>query len=371
MKVRQICLFAFFSVVVFNTLAASGQDLGTAFGRAEQIVRDSKPTSSGISERARNDREERRTSGGSESTQPDWGAIRRAQREREREHKREEKERQRQAEERERQRVENNLSIIEANLAAAAASMPPMPPAHSYEVDKSTTAVQARLDWLHSLVSGPALRPIGTYASEEKQQAFRNSQVVRDALRRGEKPAFQPLWNYYEFNRSIAAGLVPEENRCAIVMSMTLGLEPRGNEASVASLTDPKKKSMILGLMSIKYLEKPVRNPAATHTEVAARYYLRAEDLANRLKSEWGKPQEIDALDAAKYLNGRQGVVFLEHAYLESRRPVSHSQGSYLEDPFKNFRKGDHIDLWKSNMNASESSMPFQHAQKIWFWELK
>jgi type VI secretion system (T6SS) effector Tae4 (amidase) len=365
MKVRQICLFAFLSVVVFSTLAASGQDLGTAFGRAEQIVRDSKPTSSGISERARNDREERRTSGGSESTQPDWGAIRRAQRERERQLKREEKER-------ERQRVDKNLSVIEANLAAAAASMPPMPP-HSYDVNKSTDtfAVQGRRDWLQKLVSGPALRPIGTYASEEKRQAFRNSQVVRDALRRGEKPGFQPLWNYYEFNRSIAAGLVPEENRCAIVMSMTLGLEPRGNEASVASLTDPKKKSMILGLMSTKYLEKPVRNPAATHTEVAARYYLRAEELANRLKTEWGQPQEIDALDAAKYLNGRQGVVFLEHAYLESRRPVSHSQGSYLEDPFKDFRKGDHIDLWKSNMNASESSMPFQHAQKIWFWELK
>ncbi len=365
MKVRQICLFAFFSVVVFSTLAASGQDLGTAFGRAEQIVRDSKPTSSGISERARNDREERRSSGPSESTQPDWGAIRRAQRERERQLKREEKER-------ERQRVDKNLSVIEANLAAAAASMPPMPP-HSYDVNKSTDtlAVQGRRDWLQTLVRGPALRPIGTYASEEKRQAFRNSQVVRDALRRGEKPPFQPLWNYYEFNRSIAAGLVPEENRCAIVMSMTLGLEPRGNEASVASLTDPKKKSMILGLMSTKYLEKPIRNPAATHTEVAARYYLRAEDLANRLKSEWGQPQEIDALDAAKYLNGRQGVVFLEHAYLESRRPTSHTQGSYLEDPFKNFRKGDHIDLWKSNMNASESSMPFQHAQKIWFWELK
>jgi type VI secretion system (T6SS) effector Tae4 (amidase) len=369
MKFRYILSF-----VILAALAASGQDLGTAFGHAEQIIRDSKPTSGGVSERARNDREDRRTSGGSQSTQPDWGAIRRAEKERERELKREEKERQRQAEERERQRVEKNLSIIEANLAAAAAAggMPPMPP-HSYDVDKSTDtfAVQGRRDWLQTLMKGPPLRPIGSYASEEKRQAFRNSQVVRDATRRGEKPPFQPLWDFYEFNRSIAAGLVPDENRCAIVMSMTLGLEPQGDDASVASLTDKKEKSILLGLISTKKLEEPVRNPAATHTEVAARYYLRADDLAKRLTTEWGAPREIDALDAAKYLNGKQGVVFLEHAYLHPGTPTSHPQGSYLEDPFKNFRKGDHIDLWKSNMNATDSSMPFQHAQKVWFWELK
>lgn len=364
MKLRYIYLFA-----VLSSVAASGQDLGVAFGRAEQIIRDSKPTSSGVSERARNDREDRRTSGGSQSTQPDWGAIRRAQREREREIKREQKERQRQAEELERQRIADNLSKIETNLAAAAAggNIPPTPPPlHSYEVDKSTTAVQARLDWLHSLVKGPAMRPIGSFSSEEKRQALRNSQVVHDATRHGGKPPFQPLWDYYEFNRPIAIGLLPDENRCAIVLSMTLGLEPRGNEASVANLTDQKKKSMILGLAATKNLEANF-----SQTEAATHYYLRAQELANRLKSEWGQPQEIDALDAAKYLNGKQGVVFLEHAYQEFRRPISHPQGSYLEDPFKNFRKGDHIDLWKSNMNASESTMPFQHAQKIWFWELK
>jgi len=362
MKLRHLCL-----LTVFTAVSASGQDLGAAYGRAEQIIRDSKPTSSGVSERARNDREERRTSGTSQSTQTDCSAIRRAQKERERQLKREEKERQRQAEERERQQVEKNLALIEANLAAAASSMPPMPP-HSYDVAKSTdtVAIQARRDFLQQLFSGPPVRPIGAYASEEKRQAFRNSQAVRDATRRGEKPPFQPLWNYYEFNRSIAAGLLPDENRCAIVMSMTLGLEPRGNEASVASLADQKKKSMILGLLATKSLEANF-----TQTEAASHYYLRAEDLAKRLKSEWGQPKEIDALDAAKYLNGKQGVVFLEHAYLEGRRPVSHPQGSYLEDPFKNFRKGDHIDLWKSNMNATDSSMPFQHAQKIWFWELK
>lgn len=367
MKRQLICLFA-----VFSTVAASGQDLGTAFGRAEQIVRDSRPTSSGISERARDDRAERRASGGSQSTQPDWSAMRRAQKEREKEQKRQAEMQKRQAEERERQRIANNLSVIEAHLAAAASSMPPIPP-HSYDADKSTATinVQSRRDWLQSLVSAPSTRPLGTYASDEKRQAFRNSQVVRDAIRRGEKPPFQPLWNYYEFNRSIAAGLVPDENRCAIVMSMTLGLEPQGNDASIASLTDKKQKSILLGLLSTKKLEEPVRNPAAIHTEVAARYYLRAEDLANRLKTEWGQPLEIDALDAATYLNGKQGVVFLEHAYLHPGTPASHPQGSYLEDPFKNFRKGDHIDLWKGNMNATDSTMPFQHAQKIWFWELK
>jgi hypothetical protein len=366
MKLRHICLF-----VILSAIGAAGQDLGTAFRRAEQLVRDSKPTSGGTSERAREERAERRTSGGSQTTQPDWGAIRRAQRERERAQKREEEERKRQAEEREHQRIEKNLSVIQANLAAAAARMPPVIPPHSYEVDKSSATVQGRREWLQALVRGPAVRPLNGYASEEKRRAFTNSRIVRNAISRGEKPPFQPLWDYYEFNRSVAAGLVPDENRCAIVMSMTLGLEPQGNEASVASLADKKQKSILVGLISTKRLEEPVTNPAATHTEVASRYYLRAEDLAQRLRTEWGAPREIDALDAAKYLNGKQGVVFLQHAYLHPGMPASHPQGSYAEDPFKNFRKGDHIDLWKSNMNATDSSMPFQHAQKVWFWELK
>lgn len=109
-------------------------------------------------------------------------------------------------------------------------------------------------------------------------------------------------------------------------------------------------------------LEDPVRNPAATHAEIGARYYLHAAQLANRLRSEWGAPTEFDGLDAAKYLNGKQGVVFLDHAYLHFGKPEASTQL---------FRTGDHLDLWKSTMNATNSSMPFNKAQKVWFWELK
>ncbi len=348
-------LWATCLLVTTATLPASGQDLSSAFRAAEQMVRDSKPTSNNNSERARENRSEQRSSERSETpSQPDERAIRREQ-------ERREKEQQRLAKAQERQRVQKNLAVIEANLVAAG-SMPPLPPSYASGVDKSSATVEARRQWLTSFVRGPDVRPIQTYAPEERGRAIKNSRVVRDAVTHGEKPQFKPLWNYYEYNRSVAKGLVPDENRCAIVMSMTLGLEPRAGEASVQDLQDKKQKNILIGLISTKKLEEPARVPAATHTEVAGRYYLRAQQLADRLRAEWGAPKEFSSLDAEKYLNGRQGVVFLQHAYLRFGTPELSTQG---------FRTGDHLDLWKSTMNATDSTMPFDKAEKVWFWELK
>ncbi|HEY2117424.1 MAG TPA: T6SS effector amidase Tae4 family protein [Candidatus Angelobacter sp.] len=342
--------------LLFATLSlhAAAQDLSGAFGRAEQIVRDFKPSSSERSERAREDRTERRTTESSQPVHPDWGAIRREQ-------KREEKEQKRKAEEQERQRVQQNLAAIEANLVAAG-SMPPLIPSYASGVDKSTATVEARRQWLTSLVRGPEVRPLKTYMPEERRRAIQNAKAVHDAMGRGEKPPFQPLWDYYEYNRSVAEGLVPDENRCAIVMSMTLGLAPRKGEPSVQDLADKKQKTILVGLISTKMLEEPVRIPAATQAEIGARYYLHARQLADRLRSEWGQPAEFDGLDAAKYLNGKHGIVFLDRAYLHFGKPELNAQG---------FRTGDHLDLWKGAMNATNSSMPFDKAQKVLFWELK
>ncbi|MFL6388867.1 MAG: T6SS effector amidase Tae4 family protein [Terriglobales bacterium] len=350
MRLRAVCLLA-----AIPTLCATGQDLSGAFHTAEQMLRDSKPVSNNNSERARETRAEQRSSERSErSPEPDRRAIRREQ-------ERQQREQQRLAEEKERLRVQQNLAAIEARLAAAG-SMPPLPPSYVSGVDKSSATVEGRRQWLTSLLRGPGVRPIQTYTPEERRRAIQNSRMIREAVTRGEKPPFQPLWDFYEYNRSIAKGLVPDENRCAIVLSMTLGLEPGAGEASVQDLKDRKEKSMLIGLISTKRLDDPVRLPAATHTEVAERYYLRAQQLADRLGREWGAPKEFSGLDSDKYLNGRQGVVFLQRAYLRFGKPELSTQG---------FRTGDHLDLWKSTMNATDSSMPFDKADKVWFWELK
>jgi hypothetical protein len=350
MKLRAVCL-----LVATARLCALGQDLSGAFRTAEQMVRDSKPVSSSHSERAREARSEQRSSERSERpSEPDRRAIRREQ-------DRQQREQQRLAEEKERQRVQQNLAAIEARLAAAG-SMPPLPPSYVSGVDKSSAAVEGRRQWLTSLVRGPDVRSMQTYTPEERRRAIQNSRMVRDAVTRGVKPPFQPLWEFYEYNRSIAKGLVPDENRCAIVMSMTLGLEPRAGEASVRDLKDKKQANIIMGLISTKNLDEPARLSAATHTEVAERYYLRAQELADRLGRDWGMPKQFSGLDAEKYLNGRQGVVFLQRAYLRFGKPELSTQG---------FRTGDHLDLWKSTMNATDSTMPFDKADKVWFWELK
>jgi hypothetical protein len=353
---------------------AISQDLSAAFAAAQQMVANSRQSYNPGSQNARDNRVNQRAS---QPAQPDYAAIRRAEeRAAEKEQKREQKEAQKRAIEQEQERVKNNLANIDARLVAASA-MPPMPPMRTDHVDKSTAAVEARMDWLTKFLTGPPVRAQETYSSQERREAIANARAVRDAIARGERPPFQQLWDYYEYNRSIAKGLMPEDERCAVVMSMTLGLEPGAGEVSVKDLPD-RQQNLILGLLTTKQLvaearlqrslSDPRQSVAGTNTETGARIYANAKQLSERLKTVLGPPQEFDSLDAAKNLNGRKGIVYLDHAYLHPGRPEPDPQ---LKNLPVNFRRGDHLDIWNSNMNATDSTMPFNHAQKVLFWELK
>jgi hypothetical protein len=101
-------------------------------------------------------------------------------------------------------------------------------------------------------------------------------------------------------------------------------------------------------------LVEPVKD-----SEIANRYYVRAQDMADRLVREWGRPVSVDGKDARKTIAGKRGVIFLQHAYLRAGG-VMRMQGA----------TGDHIGLWDSDHLADSASTPFDRAQKVWFWEI-
>lgn len=190
------------------------------------------------------------------------------------------------------------------------------------------------------------------YCSKRNAVALHNAHLVRDATSSGTPPPFQPLWDYYQYNRDVAKGLAPEQNRCAIVMSMTLGLEPQPGEKTLRQLGSGE------GLASIfTDIRKKMVIPAVAKSEIAKRYYIQAQELAHRLEREWGKPQVSDGANARELISGKKGVIFLENAY-----PRAGSLGR---------RTGDHIDVWNGSRIGSDSTTPFDQAERVWFWEIR
>lgn len=189
----------------------------------------------------------------------------------------------------------------------------------------------------------------GRCEPSEKVDALRDAKSIKDAVSKGDKPPFEQLWKYYRYNRDIAKGLAPEENRCAMVLSMTLGLEPRPGEASLQQL----------GVTGITTIFKQIRGkmviPQVSESEIAKRYYIRAQQLADRLQDEWGPPLVIDGRNAKETIAGKKGILFIQNAY-----PRAGSLGG---------RSGDHIDVWNSDRIGSSATLPFDKAGKVWFWE--
>jgi len=187
------------------------------------------------------------------------------------------------------------------------------------------------------------------------QGSLADAEVIRAAMARREKPPFEPLWNYYQHNRPIAQGLLPDGNRCALVLSMALGLEPRPGELTLQELGDKGLRATLIDQIR-RGPGAPVRNSTVTDTELAKRYYVQAEQLADRLKDEWKTPTEFSPEEARRALLGRRGVVFLEHAY-----PSASSLGL--------LRTGDHIGLWDKDHLADPATTPFEKADRVLFWE--
>ncbi len=188
------------------------------------------------------------------------------------------------------------------------------------------------------------------YCSKKNILAIETAHVVQGATARGHKPPFQPLWDYYQYNRDVAKGLAPEQNRCAIVLSMTLGLQPRAGEQTLQQLGGG-------GLISIfTDIRQKMVIPPVAKADIAKRYYIQAQQLANRLTSEWGVPVILDGPKAQAAISGKYGIIFLQDAYQRA--------GSFGR------RTGDHIDLWNATRIASDSTVPFDNAAKVWFWEI-
>lgn len=187
------------------------------------------------------------------------------------------------------------------------------------------------------------------YCSKRNLVALQNAHAVRNATSRGTTPPFQPLWDFYQYNRDVAKGLAPEQNRCAIVMSMTLGLEPRPGEKTLRELGSGEGLSSIFAEIRNKMVI-----PAVAKSEIAKRYYVQAQELANRLEREWGKPSVIDGAKAREFISGKKGVIFLQNAYPRARG-----------------RTGDHIDVWNGSRIGSDSTTPFENAEKVWLWEIR
>lgn len=165
-----------------------------------------------------------------------------------------------------------------------------------------------------------------------------DGKAIRSAMQQHRKPPFQQLWDHYRYNRPVAAGLEPESDRCAMVLSMSLGLEPGAGEHSFLQSTDRLRPG------------------------IEGRYYLRAQELSGRLLREWGPPEYLQGRDPEKLIQGRKGVIYLEHAYLEAQKVKGHAV------PWP--KMGDHIDLWDRDHLATPATKPFNWAREVWFWEL-
>lgn len=208
-------------------------------------------------------------------------------------------------------------------------------------------------------------------AESERGRALNNARLVRDAVSNGQIPPFQPLLDFYTFvfKYHIAKDLIPGENACAITLSMTLGLEPKSGEASLYHLAERENYNweqfisrhdhwkVFLRLARRMYQHGTLMGPIpeVTDAQLARRYYIKSEQLADRLTTVWGNPtKELRGSEAEAYISDRRGVVFLKHAY-----------GPWYR------RRGNHIDIWdRTRLASNPNPPPFRQAEKVLFWEI-
>lgn len=148
----------------------------------------------------------------------------------------------------------------------------------------------------------------------------------------------------------MAEAIAPEINRCAVALSATLGLSPRKEDE-----------------VSLKALEPSNVEPEYRGTVLLEHYYIRAHQLANRLKEEetWKEPEIYHDIDTARVrVAGRRGIIFAEDADLRWFARDSRGKARVRT------RTGDHIDLWNGAHFGSDTYRFPTQARAIWFWEL-
>jgi hypothetical protein len=213
-----------------------------------------------------------------------------------------------------------------------------------------------------SLKPAPGYRFIsnlpGDYGVERISDSAASPRADAEQIRRLNSVPVERVWESFRQNRDIARGLAPDENKCALRLSMTLGLMPREGEASLKDIGNGVNWRTI-----VSEIKKKIKGPDGTgvltevkEAEIGKRYYIRAHELANRLTDEWGDPEELTRETAKQQLRNRIGVIFFKGGF------------GFLGND-------DHIDLWDRERWVSETITTFEkatdRAEKIWFWEIR
>ena len=142
---------------------------------------------------------------------------------------------------------------------------------------------------------------------------------------------FNHLWERYQESRKIAHDINPDGNRCAMVLGLTL-----------KSVFKPRKEKDELSFREISQPPKGIRGqPFLDH------FYVKAEQLANRISEEWGPPEyKLTGIHAFNKLYGLTGIIFIENAW-ETR-----FGGKIV----------DHIDLWNGSRTGAYDT---EHCKEI------
>lgn len=150
-----------------------------------------------------------------------------------------------------------------------------------------------------------------------------------------------------EDSRGWATG-VTNGNRCALVVGAALNVRPDKEEKSYRALTTGVKD----GIRGMPLL---------------ARYFFKAQDLADAMVLRFGKPDITKPGQAGlEAILRKKGVVFLQDCWIPG------IAGKFLGGK----PTGDHIDLWDGNTLEIYRKDPqakvwafVARSRNVWFWE--
>ena len=193
--------------------------------------------------------------------------------------------------------------------------------------------------------------------------------MIKVKMSEHKRPQFEYLWRVHHLNKTIAKNLAPEENRCAIRLSLTLGLAPSCCDESLGDISTSLSTTIFGQLKKWgkeiwegKDLEQyiPVLKEVKDSSGLSKRLYIKSLQLANRLREEWGAPLRAKGKEDIKnLLLEKHGIVFF--------------MGGFGVDGNSN-----HIDLWNGKTWASydpqgvgtDFELASERAKCVWFWEI-
>ena len=164
--------------------------------------------------------------------------------------------------------------------------------------------------------------------------------------------SYSDLVKRLEHARSWAEG-VTEGNRCALVVGVALNIKPKSERESFRAL----KTGVVDGVKGMPFL---------------AKFFLKAQDLADATAAWFGPPEICEGRSALKSLSGRKGVIFMQDCWGGTIN-LGVTSLRIRDDTF------DHIDLWDGNQieiykgtHSVKSIHAFvQKSKSVWFWEVK